>query len=95
MKLLLYAIILLSMGCTQKKDNEYYMTVYSMARLIPIDSFHRTIVGYDSIQLIIRNGKLEGNFCYPNKWEFEKWRKDTVKIHDTIYIARDVYIDQR
>jgi hypothetical protein len=97
MKKLLFAMLLF-IGCNQKNwypetDNETSMIVYTMATHIPLEDFYRKLTGYDSLQLIIRNGgKLGANFCFPNQWEFEKWRKDTVYIHDTV--VKIVYINQ-
>jgi hypothetical protein len=89
MKKILF-IALFFIGCNQKNwypetDNKTSMIVYTMQTHIPLDDFYRKVTGYDSIQVIIRESKLEANFCYPNKWEHGKWRKDTVYVHDTIY----------
>jgi hypothetical protein len=64
------------------------------------DNF-RKVTGYDSIQLVFGGrskyneakkdydvtwDSLYANFCYPNKWEFEKFKKDTVFIQDTTWV---------
>lgn len=89
MKKILFISAFIFIGCTQKNwhpetDDETSMIVYTMYTHIPLDDFYRKVTGYDSLQLIIRNGKLEGNFCFPNQWEFNKWRKDTIYVHDTV-----------
>lgn len=67
---------------------------------IAMPHYFRKVTGYDSIQLIFggrsRYNEAKKNydvtwdslcaeFCYPNKYQFEKFKKDTVYIHDTIY----------
>lgn len=68
---------------------------------ISMPSFYRKITGYDSIQLIyggrakyntkkqtfdVTRDSLFANFCYPNKWQFNKFETDTIFIHDTLQI---------
>lgn len=67
----------------------------------PMPEYFRKVTGYDSIQLVyggratynenkhrydVTWDSLFANFCYPNKWEFEKFKKDTIFIHDTLTI---------
>lgn len=89
----------------QKKYNKHRCMLYEM-ELVGLDSFWMKITGYDSIQITERHRNfedmdevtLEVNFCYPNKWQFEKWNKYVPPIHDTIFIhdrAKTVIIDQR
>jgi len=80
--------------------------------MIAMPEYYRRIIGYDSIQLVygahskyneskqdfdVTWDSLYANFCYQNEWEFEKFKKDTVYVHDTIHVdkVRDIYIDQR
>lgn len=108
---LLAAILLLVAvlsGCSREKEPEILN-----GQTIAMPDYYRKITGYDSIQLVFGGrgnydeakqdydvtwDSLYANFCYPNKWQFEKFEKDTVFIHDTIYTSknyknvRDVYI---
>ena len=96
----------------KEKDNRHYI---KDSTIIPMPNFYRKATGMDSIQLIFggrakynesKKGydvtwdSLYANFCNPNKWEFEKWKKneweyDSVHkiikiystVHDTIYIG--------
>ena len=71
---------------------------------IPMPDYYKRVTGFDSIQLVMGGrGKyneakqdydvtwdsLYANFCYPNKWEFDKFKKDTVFIHDTVYTSKN------
>lgn len=54
-----------------------HLDVLMGERPIGLSDFYKRITGYDSVQLINFQGQLEVNFCYPNKWEFEKWKIDS------------------
>ncbi len=96
-KLLPILITVLLIECKEKhpENDEFHMTVWTMATVIPMPDgdFWREVTGFDSIQLVIRQGKLEANFCYRNKWEFTKWHTDTIRIHDTIIKRKTIYLD--
>ena len=94
-KLLILSVIFI--GCMNKGNQKV-----SRDTMIAMPDFYKPITGCDSIQLVLGGrGKynelkqdfdvtwdsLYANFCYPNKWEFEKWKKDTVYIYDTVYIG--------
>jgi len=88
MKNILAVLFILFFGLISCKQKNWYPE--SINEMVPMKEFWRPITGFDSIQLLrigdYDNGKIMVNFCYPNKWEFEKFRKDTVFIHDTIYL---------
>lgn len=65
----------------QKSQKDRTAIVYDGYTLIAVPDFDRDI-GFDSIQLLIRNGKIIPNFCYPNGLRF---KKDTVYTEDSIY----------
>ena len=58
------------------------------AERAPLDAYWRRITGYDSVQVyygLSDKGyadKVTVNFCYPNEWDREKFKIDTVSIHD-------------
>lgn len=86
MKYLLYFIILCvsSLSCRDAYTKEEIGVLYE-GQKIAMPEYHRHITGYDSVQVIIHNGKWEANFCYPNKWEFNKFKLDTaayIKINN-------------
>lgn len=58
--------------------------------IIPMDNIYRKSTGCDSIEILPNyfGTKLEASFCYPNQWQFEKYRKNTVFIHDTTYLGK-------
>lgn len=68
---------------------------------ISMPDYYRKVTGYDSIQLVyggrgrynykkqtfdVTRDSLFANFCYPNKWQFNKFKTDTIFIHDTLQI---------
>jgi len=94
-----YLLILVVVIASCKSDNPTYNRMQYVRVVVdkfPINEFMRKITGYDSIQIspkLTDTGiVLEPNFCYPNEWEFEKFKKDTVYIHDTIYKGKDTNI---
>lgn len=71
-------------SCNQKKHwGKYVVNDY-----LQLDTFWKEVTGYDSLQITsnYEGDKLNYNFCYPNKWEFIKFKKDTVFIHDTVVV---------
>ena len=83
-------------GCTHKNMFN--------GRKIAMPDYYRKITGFDSIQLVFGGratyneakqdydvtwDSLYAHFYCPNKWESEKFKKDTVFIHDTIYTHRN------
>jgi hypothetical protein len=63
------------------KDGLEIATIKDMETHVPVPSEDRDI-GYDSIQLLVQDGKITANFCYPNGLRF---KKDTVYTGDTAY----------
>lgn len=55
---------------------------------VAVPDFYRKIIGYDSLEMIYSLNKWNVNFCYPNKWEFEKFKKaDSIVFHyDSIMV---------
>lgn len=84
-------ILILFIGCNDCHETHYrykYQPVDNKKIAMP-DEYWRKLTGYDSIQLIsFGKDTLYANFCYPNEWEFYKFKKDTVFIHDTIYTSK-------
>lgn len=79
-KILILSISIFLISC---KSN------YNVDRNIPMPEEFRKLTGYDSIQVIsLGKDTLYANFCYPNEWEFFKFKKDTVYIHDTVYTSK-------
>jgi hypothetical protein len=104
MKKLFTCILLIALtGCNaQDKDyiKKHTAKVYDMQTHIPVPGYHRKEFGYDSIQLLVEDGKITANFCYPNHWLYAK---DTVYTEDTTYrlwgfsfkITPDIFITTR
>jgi len=62
-------------------NSKDYGTIYEMEKM-PMPDEYRKWTGYDSVTYHYFSGKLEVDFCYPNEWEFYKYRKC-----DTVYLS--------
>lgn len=93
MKQLSLLFLVMLCGCRDEPDDDLSMRVWSMATHIPIDDYYRKVIGYDSIQLFIRDGKLEANFCYPNKWanDRDKCQSNTLGNYTEVFHDRFGY----
>ena len=96
MKYLLIAVLMAIVSSCQSQKNPHIATIYGLDTRIAVPERDRSI-GYDSIQLVVHDGKIEANFCYPNGLRF---KKDTIFTDDMKYklwgfqvqIAPDVFI---
>lgn len=80
-ELLCYIILigLLIFFIGERKKDEPKINVLHEAENIAVPEDYRKIIGYDSVEAVFFMGKWEVNFCYPNQWEFEKFKLDTTK----------------
>ena len=71
-------------------DNGYSYCIISMQTKVALDPFFKKVTGYDSVQLVCDyNGdSLWLNFCYPNKWEFDKFKKLANESIDTNLVLK-------
>lgn len=60
-----------------KLNGDWATRYRSVYETIPMDDFFRKPTGYDSIEIYgnMKGDKLEVNFCCPNQWAFEKFKK--------------------
>lgn len=59
-----------------REDNDFVEKVLWLKT--PMPEYFRKVTGFDSIQLTWDDdaNRLEANFCYYNKWEFEKFKHE-------------------
>ena len=79
MKRLLYLYFLFIYGCGEMYKQEEGVLYDN--QMVAMPEGYRKLTGYDSIQVLyykpgspLGDG-WEGHFCYPNEWEFEKFKK--------------------
>lgn len=86
MKYIIVAFIVILCSCTHK---DWCQEIMGHNHAMPDDDYWRKVTGYDSVQIYPTDNGIKINFCYSNKWEFEKFKKpDTIFIHDTIYTSK-------
>lgn len=76
MKKYLSILLLFFISCKEKS----HWGKFVVNDHIALDSFWMRVTGYDTIQILsnYEGDKLTYNFCYPNKWQYVKFRKDTL-----------------
>lgn len=50
---------------------------------VAVPDFYRKILGYDSLEMIYSLNKWNVNFCYPNEWEYGKFKK--IKVDSLVF----------
>lgn len=74
MKYILITFILCSCGNPYPKEER----ALKEAENVAMPEYYRHITGYDSVEVIFFMGKWKVNFCYPNEWERNKYKFDSI-----------------
>lgn len=66
--------------CIRNINNLDHYRWLDQWQLVSVPERYRPVVGMDSIQIFIGiDDKWKVNFCYPNKWERNKFKLDSLK----------------